>query len=130
MAAEAAGGFCILVVDDEEGARLALRRMLESAGYRVLEAPNGRVALNLCHSRHVDLVITDIFMPEQEGMETIRALRREFPGVKVVAVSGKASEVYMKTAKLLGAEATLEKPLRMESLLETVRSLLRGQPES
>lgn len=127
MSEPQAGTVRILVVDDEEGARLAIRRMLESAGYEVLEAANGRVALTICREQRVDLVITDIFMPEQEGMETIRALRREFPGMGVIAVSGRASEVYMKTAQLLGAQATLTKPLRMESLLKAVRAVLRGR---
>lgn len=127
MAKQTAGAIRILVVDDDEGARLAARRLLESAGYEVHEAANGRVALTICREQRVDLVITDIFMPEQEGMETIRALRRDFPATGVIAVSGRASEVYMKTAKLLGAQATLEKPLRMETLLEAVRTVLQGR---
>jgi len=128
MSESASPGARILVVDDDETVRLALRRMLESAGYEVLEAPNGRVAMTLCREDPPDLMITDIFMPEQEGMETIQAMRREFPGVKLIAVSGQAGGVYLRVAKLLGAQATLEKPLRMETVLATVRSVLGGEP--
>jgi CheY-like chemotaxis protein len=117
----------ILVVDDEDEVRLSLRRMLESAGYEVLEASDGQEAMKVCRSRPLDLVITDIFMPGQEGMETIQALRREFPSVKIIAITGKASEVYLKTARLLGAQATLQKPLRLDPLLEAVRAVL-GTP--
>jgi len=117
----------ILVVDDEDEVRLSLRRMLESAGYEVLEASDGQEAMKVCRSRPLDLVITDIFMPGQEGMETIQALRREFPTLKVIAITGKTPEVYLKTARLLGAQATLEKPLRLETLLEAVRAVL-GTP--
>ncbi len=115
----------ILVVDDEDDVRLTLRSMLESAGYQVLEAPNGKVAMTICRSQPVDLMITDIFMPEQEGMETIQAVRREFPNLPIIALSGKAPGVYLKTARLLGAQATLEKPIRLQTLLETVRTLLQ-----
>jgi len=117
----------ILVVDDDETVRLALRRMLESAGYEVQEAPNGRVAMTLCREDPPDVMITDIFMPEQEGMETIQAMRREFPGVKLIAVSGQAGAVYLRVAKLLGAQASLEKPLRMDTVLATIRSVLGGE---
>ena len=115
-------------MDDDETVRMALRRMLESAGYEVLEAPNGRVAMNLCRANPPALMITDIFMPEQEGMETIRAMRREFPNVKLIAVSGQAGALYLRMAKLLGVQATLEKPLRMETVLAAVRSVLGGEP--
>ncbi|MCS7314826.1 MAG: response regulator [Bryobacterales bacterium] len=119
----------ILVVDDDDEARLALRRMLEEAGFDVLEAPNGRVALGICRSHPLDVVITDICMPEQEGLETIQALRREFPRVKLIAISGQpAAAVYLRMAKLLGAQATLEKPIRLETLLDTVGSVLAAEP--
>ncbi len=114
----------ILVVDDDDDVRLVLRRMLEGAGYEVIEAPNGRAAMVECRNQPVDLMITDIFMPDQEGMETINQVRREYPQLKVIAISGQASTVYLKMAKLLGAQATLEKPLRMEKVLETVKEVL------
>ncbi len=113
------------MVDDDDDVRLALRRMLEEAGYEVLEAPNGRVAMTICRSNPPDVVVTDIFMPEQEGMETIRTLRREFPGVKLIAISDQpTAAVYLRMAKLLGAQAALEKPIPRDTLLATVRTLL------
>jgi len=114
----------ILVVDDDENVRKVLRRMLESAGYEVLEAANGRIAMTEFRDRRVDLLITDIFMPEQEGMETISTVRRDYPHLKIIAISGRTGGVYLKMARLLGAQATLEKPLRLEKVLETVRAVL------
>ncbi|MEK7407135.1 MAG: response regulator [Acidobacteriota bacterium] len=114
----------ILVVDDDADVRLVLRRMLEGAGHEVIEAPNGKAAMAECRSQPVDLMITDIFMPEQEGMETISQVRREYPHLKIIAVSGQTSALYLKMTKLLGAQATLEKPLRMEKVLETVKEVL------
>lgn len=118
----------ILIVDDEPDVRASLRRMLESAGYQVDEAANGKEAMIVCRSRPVDLIFMDIFMPEQEGMETIRRVRCEFPATKIIAISGKATEVYFRTAKLLGADGTLEKPLRLETVLEAVRQVLEEPP--
>ncbi len=117
----------VLVVDDDDEARLALRRMLEAAGYEVREAANGRIAMSVCRSDPPDVVITDIFMPEQEGIETIQSLRREFPGIKLIAISGQPSaSVYLRMAKLLGAQASLQKPVDMDTLVATVRSVLEG----
>jgi len=122
--AEQAGPPRVLVVDDDDDVRTALRRMFESAGYEVLEAANGRVAMQVCAEHRPELLLVDIFMPEQEGIETIQAVRRQFPDSKIVAVSGKAGRVYLRMAKLLGAQATLEKPLRLETVLETARAVL------
>ncbi len=117
-------GVSIIVVDDDDTVRRVLRRMLESAGYEVREASNGRRAVAEFHQRPADLLITDIFMPEQEGMETISALRRERPDLKIIAISGVAGDHYLRMAKLLGARATLQKPLRLATVLDTVRKCL------
>jgi len=119
----------IIVVDDDETVRRVLRRMLESAGYEVREAPNGRRAVAEFHLRPADLLITDIFMPEQEGMETISTLRREHPSLKIIAISGVAGDHYLRMAKLLGARATLQKPLRLATVLDTVRAALESHIE-
>lgn len=119
----------ILIVDDDEMVRRVLRRMLETAGYEVREAPNGKVAMQECERQPVDLLITDIFMPEQEGMETISSLRRNRPNLKIIAISGVAGDHYLKMARLLGARATLQKPLRLGVVLETVRTTLELPPE-
>lgn len=119
----------ILVVDDDDAVRRVLRRMLESAGYEVRDAPNGRLALMEFDRRPADLLITDIFMPQQEGMETISAVRRDYPDLKVIAISGAAGDHYLKMAKLMGARATLQKPLRLATVLETVRTTLAQTQE-
>jgi CheY-like chemotaxis protein len=78
----------ILIIDDEAAVRDSLRGYLERVGYEVLEAPNGRVGLRLHKEKPVDLIITDIFMPDGDGIEVIRAVRRTAPQLKVITVSG------------------------------------------
>jgi DNA-binding NarL/FixJ family response regulator len=82
-------------------------------------------ALRQARAEPVDLVITDLVMPEQEGIETIRALRKEAPGVRIVAMSGAFGGQYLKTAQLLGADAVLAKPVGSELLLAKVAQVLK-----
>ena len=102
--------------------------MLESAGYHVREASNGRLAMEEFERQAADLLITDIFMPEREGMETISSLRRGHPDLRIIAISGMAGDHYLKMAKLLGVRATLLKPLRLGMVIETVRTVLENPP--
>jgi DNA-binding NtrC family response regulator len=112
----------ILVIDDQEPVRSLLRLVLEGAGHEVLEAPNGHLGLGLYRERSADLVITDIVMPEMNGLELILELTRNFLNVKVIAISGGLeSEGPLNVAKLLGARQTFQKPLDMEQLLSAVR---------
>lgn len=119
----------ILVVDDHrdivEFARLALGR----AGYEVDVAENGRQALALQREHPADLVITDIFMPEADGMETIDHVRRQYPHTRVIAMSGGMERMqdYLAIAQQIGVDATLRKPFTVEQLLGAVRSVL-GEP--
>src|SRR5690349_994065 len=78
----------ILIIDDETALRLWLRVVLEGAGHQVVDAPDGTAGLQALRRQPADLVLCDVFMPERDGLETIRALRREFPHVRVVAMSG------------------------------------------
>lgn len=114
----------ILVVDDDEGVRDVIRSMLESAGYAVLLAENGKEAMKLLKTQRADLILTDLVMPEQEGIETIKALRLEYPDVKVIAMSGAFGGDYLRIASYLGAHATLAKPIQMDALLKLVRGLM------
>ncbi|MGE5569099.1 MAG: response regulator [Rhodospirillales bacterium] len=120
-------GCSILVVDDDDTIRHILRRMLEGAGYEVREAPNGKVAIEELRRRPAHVMITDIFMPEQEGIETIRIARKDYPDLGIIAISGAAGENYLKMAELLGASASLLKPFRLKDVLETVRATLLGR---
>ena len=114
----------VLVVDDEEGVRSYLRMVLEEAGYLVSEAADGKEAFHLALEDPPEVVITDLVMPEQEGIETIRALRRRLPQLSIVAISGAFGGQFLGTAKILGADAILDKPLRADVLLAKVSDVL------
>jgi len=117
----------ILIIDDNDQLRSLLREILELGNYVVTEAPNGDIGARLFRQQPADLVITDIFMPEKEGLETIRELRRDFPDVKIIAISGGGSRGalgYLPTAKKLGAHRTFIKPFEMLELLAAVHELL------
>jgi len=117
----------ILVIDDEEPVRTVLRQMLEKEGYEVEEAPDGAVGLSLLQDHPIDLVITDLFMPEKEGIETMREVQRSFPQVKIIAMSGggrMGKLDFLPMAESFGAQRTLAKPFERKELLETVRAVL------
>jgi two-component system response regulator (stage 0 sporulation protein F) len=112
----------VLVMDDDPQIRTLLRVALESAGYVVLEASNGREGISLYRQKPADLVIVDILMPELNGLDTIMELTREFLDVKVIAVSGAhGSDGMLDKAKLLGARRTFSKPFAIQELLSAVR---------
>jgi DNA-binding NtrC family response regulator len=112
----------ILIIDDEEIIRILLRSALEAEGYEVTEAANGREGLELYRQRPTDLVITDIVMPELNGLDMLLELTREFLHAKVIAISGAGEEKnVLDVAKLLGARQTLQKPFSMPRLLDAVR---------
>jgi two-component system, chemotaxis family, chemotaxis protein CheY len=116
----------IILVDDDADQRRVLKLALEFGGYSVREAAHGGEALALQRERPSPFLITDIFMPESDGLEAIAAFRREFPQTKIVAVSGggkRAKHDYLSAAKLMGVEATLQKPFDIDRLLETLRAL-------
>ncbi|GIX49050.1 MAG: transcriptional regulator [Candidatus Tectimicrobiota bacterium] len=120
----------ILVIDDEDQMRGMLRQALERAGYEVEEARNGREGLWRYRQAPVPLIITDILMPEKEGLEIIRALRREYPDVKIIAISGggrTGNLNFLDIAAKLGAHRTLQKPFGLRELLQAVRELVPVQ---
>ncbi len=117
----------ILVIDDDETIRALLRTILEREGYRVVDAPDGSSGIRRYQESPTDLVITDLIMPGKEGIETIRDLRREFPHVKIIAVSGGGRigpDSYLKMAKGVGALRTLSKPFDRLALLKAVEEVL------
>ena len=116
----------ILVVDDDEFVRSMLRTTLIDAGYEVLEASNGKEALEAFRESPACMVILDIVMPEMEGIETIHRLRQNDPGVKIIAISGGGSVdavEYLRLAETFGATRTLYKPLDNRKLLATLRDV-------
>jgi DNA-binding NtrC family response regulator len=117
----------ILVVDDDDAVRMMLNKMLETASHDVVTAENGIQALNWLRKQVPDVVILDIIMPEKEGFETIVELRRDYPNLKIIAISGGGAigpASYLKLAKKLGAHLTMEKPISMEKLRAAIRHLV------
>lgn len=119
----------VLIVDDDQQMRLMLHLMLRREGHEVFAVNDGEEALLSLRQHHTDLVITDIVMPNKEGLETITELRREYPFVKIIAMTGycppKGS--YLAMATVLGAHKTIRKPFAIDELLGKVRELLRDQ---
>jgi len=122
----------ILVVDDEDQIRRLVSETLEQAGYRVTEVRDGKEALQQYRQAPADLVIMDILMPNQDGLETTVALRREYPDVKIIVITGGSDMIgilnYLDVAKMLGAHSTLQKPFEMKTLLEAVQAELPVSP--
>ncbi len=117
----------ILVIDDEPQLRAILKRFLEIEGYEVEVASDGKEGMRLFNRNPADLVITDLIMPEKEGIETIRELKASFPSVKIIAMSGGGRigpETYLSLAKRLGAHKTLTKPFELKELGDAVREML------
>jgi len=120
----------ILIVDDDAHIQLALRQIVESAGHRVIEAGNGQDAIDLFAEFHPDLVITDVFMPHTDGIETIRAIRRITPNAKIIAISGGYignGWNYLDSVVVLGANLALQKPFTCSELLSAIDRLLGGR---
>jgi CheY-like chemotaxis protein len=116
----------VLVADDEPGVRTFFRNVLEDEGYEVVEAADGKQAFSAVRAGGVDLVISDLVMPEQEGAETIRALRKEQPDIGIIAMSGGFGARFLKVALLLGADAVMSKPVEAEHLTAKVAEVLEA----
>jgi DNA-binding response OmpR family regulator len=122
----------ILVIDDEEPIRSLMKKALERQGHQVEEAPDGSVGIQLFGESRFDLVITDLLMPEKEGIETLLDLKELDPDVKTLVVSGglsfrgRALDKYgpLEDAEALGADATLSKPFEIRELVDAVAELL------
>jgi len=115
----------ILIIDDDPHTRMLLGLMLE--GYDIAEAENGEKGLRAHRENPADLVITDIIMPDKEGIETIRELKQDWPELKIIAVSaGGYAEPkdYLELATLVGADDTIRKPVEPDELIGAVRKLI------
>jgi two-component system, chemotaxis family, chemotaxis protein CheY len=120
----------VLVVDDEDQIRQLIRETLTQAGYQVTEARDGKDALQQYRLSPTDLVIMDILMPDQDGLESITTLKHEFPNVKIIAITGGSDMIgilnFLDVAKMLGAHRTLQKPFDMKTLIEAAETELQA----
>lgn len=118
----------VLIIDDDSALRGTMKKILERAGHEVAEAEDGARGLELFRCGAFDLVITDLIMPEKEGIETILELRADHPEVRILAVSGGLSVDedggVLQDAEALGADDSLAKPFSVEELMEKVEPLL------
>jgi CheY-like chemotaxis protein len=124
-------GASILIIDDDAAVSRTLSLILTRAGYQVSTVTSGRKGLEMLSEGRFDLVLTDIIMPELDGIEAIRRIRTDHPGLRIIAMSGggqidKADFLHM--AEALGADRVLEKPVRSERLLELVGSVMANPP--
>jgi DNA-binding NtrC family response regulator len=116
----------ILLIDDEPALREILSRVLTDAGHRVVGAGNGKEASKALTTSAFDVVVTDVIMPEKDGMQVISEVRKKFPEVRIIAMSGGghvSRDQYLKIAKGLGAHAVLEKPFANQKLLDTIQAV-------
>ena len=117
----------ILVVEDSEDLRYIVKDILQRAGHQVSEACDGSEVSDILTGDPIDLVITDILMPEQEGISTILQIRRNNPNIKIIGMSGGGkggAEHYLEMAREFGADATMQKPFKKAQLLQLVDELL------
>jgi CheY-like chemotaxis protein len=117
----------ILLVDDDDALRKMLGLNLAMMGYAVTEATNGKEALAAQKSEPADLILTDLVMPEKEGIETIGELRKKYPAAKIIAMSGGgrvSAADYLKVAKMMGADFALAKPFTQQELAEAIAKTL------
>ena len=118
----------ILLVDDDDQVRQMLKKTFEREGYEVVEASDGVQAIEAYDPQSIDIVITDIVMPEKEGIETIRDIRTTNPKAKIIAISGGGRIQpgdYLNWAQRFGVEATFTKPIRRQEILDTIEELLK-----
>ena len=119
----------ILIIDDEPQIRSMLKLMLERDGYEVAEALDGIEGIRIYRQNPADLIITDLIMPNKDGIGVIIDLKKEFPNVKIIAMSGgglNKPEGYLKGAKKLGAACTLTKPIDRGEMLRAIKDVLKS----
>ena len=123
----------ILIIDDEKPILDFLKERLMGEGFNVLTAIDGKEGMNLFNDNQVDLVITDIIMPDKDGFGTIIELKRICPDIKIIAMSGGGRghpKYYLETAKSFGAQYTFEKPFKTSDLVEAVHEMLKEEKTS
>ncbi len=114
----------ILIIDDVDEVRDTIREMLERGGYEVIEASNGKEALKMIEQHKPKVVVTDILMPEMDGLETIRNIVKNKPQLPVVAFTASENTPYLQTALKFGAVCGLHKPFKQAELLSAIQRAL------
>lgn len=117
----------ILIIDDEPDIRSTLRAILEIQGWQVDEADNGRSGIECIRQKGADLVITDILMPDTDGLETVREIQKAAPQIPIVAMSGGGHltpDNFLKIAEHLGASRTFRKPFLAREVVDAIHELL------
>ena len=120
----------VLLIDDEPMVRKIVRKMLERAGHEVVNVENGRAGLDRLERAPFDLIVTDIIMPDVEGIEVLMTVRERHPSIAAVAMSGggrMGNVDFLEVARKLGAAATLEKPFTQDALLKAIDQSCGGQ---
>jgi DNA-binding NtrC family response regulator len=122
----------ILIIDDDAAILDVCQHMLTREGYRVVGAQDGDRGIEICHEEPIEIVITDILMPQKEGLETILELKEAFPNLKMIAMSGGGRlepDGYLIAAEKMGAHSTIKKPFTRRDLLNAVRGVLHNGAE-
>ena len=122
----------ILIIEDEAPFRAVLTRVLQEKGHHVIETPDGSQALRLCQAHSVDLMLTDLIMPNKEGIETIIEVKKDFPNLPIIAMSGggrTGPQDLLFAAAALGAHATISKPFQIQQLLTLIEAQLSTTTE-
>lgn len=117
----------ILIIDDDELIRMTCRNILKKEGYNILEAGNGNTGVDIFRSENPDLVITDMLMPDKEGLETISEIKAINPNAKIIAISGGGNTQnmsFLQLARKIGADRALKKPIKANELIATVKATL------
>lgn len=121
----------LLVIDDDDQMRQMLKQMLERAGYEIIDAPDGQTGIELYRQNPTDLIITDLIMPQKDGMETIIELKRDFPNVKIIAISGGSRAMdprdYLHYTTQFGIVHTLTKPFDPKEMIAMIQSELQEE---
>lgn len=121
----------ILVVDDEASVRKMVTNMIASVGYEVIEASSGAEAYDACKEASIDLIITDVVMPDKNGIDLIMEVKEEYPNLPVIAISGGGGITgrfdYLEIAKLVGAKIILKKPFTTTELRSAVDNILNNE---
>ena len=113
----------VLVIEDNAELRNYLRVALEALDFKVLTAENGVAAVKYALDHKIDVALIDLFMPEMDGIETIAELRKRFPDISVIAMSGRPGDLYLNVARELGARKLLHKPFAINELIAALRDL-------